>query len=72
MFASISSLDLPRFKRLLKVSFPQVKDSIDESKSEYRDELLLSSVKQQVLSDSLYDKEQFIQKVSSIRLFYFC
>ena len=63
MFASVRLSDLPHFTRVVMVSFPQLKKSKKEGA--YQDELLLSSVKQQVSSDSLYNKESFIEKVST-------
>ena len=63
MFAAVNPLDITNFIRLLKVSFPACKDCINEDKK--ADELLLSSVKQQIESDSLLDKDEFVNKVSS-------
>eukprot|EP00795_Rhopilema_esculentum_P014239 gene14239-5264_t len=64
MFTSVYPRDLPNFIRLLKVSFPQVKDSIAESSPE--DQLLLLSVEQQIDSDNLLDNEDFVKKVMQL------
>lgn len=66
MFSAINPLDITNFIRLLKVSFPACKDCISENKQ--ADALLLSSVRQQIGSDSLLDKDEFVNKVSA----YFC
>ena len=62
--SSIDHTELSRCTRLLETSFPQIKSYVKEKVIQDVDNLLLFSVKQQVLSDSLYAKEDFILKVS--------
>ena len=58
---SVKPSDYQSFLRLLKVSFPVCKENLKERSPV--DNLLLSSVKQQVVSDSLLNKKEFIDKV---------
>ena len=64
MSSSIDPTELPRCTRLLENSFPQIKSFVKEKVIQDVDNRLLSSVKQQMLSDSLYAKEDFILQVS--------
>ena len=64
IIASINSTDHLHCRQLLEAFFPQSRGIAEEIVINSKDELLLSSVKQQIYSDSLYGKEDFISKVS--------
>eukprot|EP00794_Sanderia_malayensis_P003656 gene3656-4173_t len=64
MSSSINPLEYANFVRLLKVSFPACKDSLQEQSK--LDELLLSSIKEQLVADSHLDKKEFVDKVMQL------
>ena len=69
---SVYSANMPQYKRLLERFFPQIWKKIGGYADRFRNTPLLYSVKQQLMSDILYAKEEFVLKVRVYNTPYIC